>query len=155
VRLVELVESRRAVAIDGGEVPRELVAAVEYRSHHAALLEVGLVTGFLQFLFGGLVRGDGFPRHLEQGAVVGAKGAVGEQDALARRVNGGRRRVRQHRREVLAGQVAAGELAAAGGRNSRERQERGCHVDVARQRPARLPTPDVRVDDKERNVDRL
>jgi hypothetical protein len=35
-----------------------------------------LFTGFLQFLFGGLVGGDGFPRHLEQGAVVGAESTV-------------------------------------------------------------------------------
>src|SRR5262245_33113571 len=59
VRLVEFFKRHRAVAIDWGEVPRELVAAVEHRTQAAALLEVGLVTGFLQFVFGGLVRGDG------------------------------------------------------------------------------------------------
>src|SRR5262249_57494577 len=83
------------------------------------------------------------------------EGGVGEESGLRGGVDPGRLRVRQNGPEVLARQVAAGELAAARRRHARQRQERGRHVDVARQRLAGLSALDIRVDDDERDVDRL
>src|SRR5262249_33012890 len=90
VCLVELVGRLRAVPIDRGKVARELITAIEHGPDAAALLQVGLVASRLHRLLGVLALRDRLTGHLDQAAVIGHEGAVGEENGLMGGVDPGR-----------------------------------------------------------------